>query len=333
MRGAGAARTGSLPSREQSTWPQAIPAVAVWAGMNVLALVIGVRWLSGAAVVQLAAMQLHVCVVMALTLNLFAWFYLRWGWQTAPGRGAQRLMMLASLHPLLVLAGCARTPGQFYVTCLACLLTLVIGELSCPATRLAPFNCDTDERMNAASTSRQDSGFSQADALINGPQRGDPVSTGAFFPGQDLRLRRERIAPLVDCLTPVPLPNESPADLNTDGADEDPEGEAPEAAMAGAGHWMQRHTTDDGQEQIQGGVVVPFAAGQKQANVHLAFCPPLSATPEVVCDCDSSACRFKVAAVYPYGVRIEMKRTDDCRQSVEIRLSYATVRLQQVSAA
>ena len=85
--------------------------------------------------------------------------------------------------------------------------------------------------------------------------------------------------------------------------------------------WMTRSVTDDGRECIEGAVKVDFAPGQKQAMIHLPFYPPLLEQPEVECESlDESDVRFKVAAVHPYGARIEAKRTGrpETAQTVEV---------------
>jgi len=82
-----------------------------------------------------------------------------------------------------------------------------------------------------------------------------------------------------------------------------------------------RTTTPTGTERISGSISVCFAAGQRQATVHLPFVPPLAVLPTVVCDVpDESAVRLKVAAVHPYGTRIELKRLagSETAETIEI---------------
>ena len=40
--------------------------------------------------------------------------------------------------------------------------------------------------------------------------------------------------------------------------------------------------TADESEELRGWLRVPLAAGQRTASVHVAFCPPLAATPELL---------------------------------------------------
>jgi hypothetical protein len=90
--------------------------------------------------------------------------------------------------------------------------------------------------------------------------------------------------------------------------------------------WISRTVTPDGRECLEGVVHIPFTAGQKQAVVHLPFCPPFSTLPEVSCDSDDHAdVRFKVTA-YTYGARVEAKRTAaDGEETVPVAVSAAAI--------
>ena len=86
---------------------------------------------------------------------------------------------------------------------------------------------------------------------------------------------------------------------------------------------FERVTDELGGEMIEGTVTVRFDQGQKRANVHVPFSPPLSGTPEVECDTvDDESIRVKVAERRSWGLRIEGRRTDtsDC-QEAEITFS------------
>ena len=88
--------------------------------------------------------------------------------------------------------------------------------------------------------------------------------------------------------------------------------------------WMQRRLSDDGrQEIIEGEISISFAAGQKQAAVHLPFSPPLAGIPQVECEpLDGTDIRWKVTIAQPYGVRIDVHRKTDLGQETTIRLAY-----------
>lgn len=91
-----------------------------------------------------------------------------------------------------------------------------------------------------------------------------------------------------------------------------------------------RTRTATGTERIFGSMTVCFAAGQRQVTVHLPFTPPLAVLPSVVCDVpDGNAVRLKVAAVHPYGTRIELKRTTGCETAETIEIGF-TVTAEEV---
>jgi hypothetical protein len=73
-------------------------------------------------------------------------------------------------------------------------------------------------------------------------------------------------------------------------------------------HWMTRRTDDDG-EVCEGHVRVEFADGVRETAVHVAFCPSFSAIPDVELeDVDGLGWELKTTAVYPYGLRIAVRR-------------------------
>ncbi|MCH2200376.1 MAG: hypothetical protein MK102_00285 [Fuerstiella sp.] len=74
---------------------------------------------------------------------------------------------------------------------------------------------------------------------------------------------------------------------------------------------FERVTDELGGELIEGTVNIQFDRGQKRANVHVPFSPPLSGIPEVECDTviDESI-RVKVPERKAWGLRIEGRRTD-----------------------
>jgi hypothetical protein len=81
-----------------------------------------------------------------------------------------------------------------------------------------------------------------------------------------------------------------------------------------------------GDERIEGGVAVHFAAGERQAVAHLAFCPPLEAVPEVHCEAaDGEAVRLRVSGVQPWGARIEVKRSGGCGKAATVQVEYVAV--------
>ena len=72
--------------------------------------------------------------------------------------------------------------------------------------------------------------------------------------------------------------------------------------------WFTRSMTDQG-EFIEGGVRVAFADGQRDQTIHVSFCPPFTLSPEVSTeDLDGANLEIRVAAVFPYGMRLVVRR-------------------------
>lgn len=87
--------------------------------------------------------------------------------------------------------------------------------------------------------------------------------------------------------------------------------------------WMTRQSLPDGAEQIEGAIRVSFAAGQRAVSVHVPFSPPFAAVPQVECETEGDApARWKLAVVYAYGMRVDLKR-ELSNESAEIELSYS----------
>ena len=73
--------------------------------------------------------------------------------------------------------------------------------------------------------------------------------------------------------------------------------------------WLSRRLTDDG-ELIEGWVRIQFFEGQRETLVHIAFCPPLAGNPELETeDLDGVGLEIRVAAVFPFGARISVRRS------------------------
>jgi len=74
---------------------------------------------------------------------------------------------------------------------------------------------------------------------------------------------------------------------------------------------MERVKDDHGSEMVEGTIKVFFEVGQKRAYLHVPFSPPLEGLPEVECEAVSDdSVRCKVAVRQPYGIRIEVRRSD-----------------------
>jgi hypothetical protein len=71
---------------------------------------------------------------------------------------------------------------------------------------------------------------------------------------------------------------------------------------------VQRNRQPDGGETIAGTLQAEFAAGQRTADLHLSFCPPLSGIPQVEAETIAGPpARVKVAQVLHGGLRLEVR--------------------------
>lgn len=66
----------------------------------------------------------------------------------------------------------------------------------------------------------------------------------------------------------------------------------------------------DGRDVCRGSARAEFAAGQRIAAIHLAFCPPFAATPQFEATAAESDVAVKVGQVLPYAARIEVKLSE-----------------------
>lgn len=90
-----------------------------------------------------------------------------------------------------------------------------------------------------------------------------------------------------------------------------------------APHWLRRKKNPDGADVLEGATTVEFAPGQKTATTHLVFCPPFTEIPEFRLESpESSDVRVKIAAVYVYGARLELRRAGTGRGTEEIVLRF-----------
>lgn len=86
--------------------------------------------------------------------------------------------------------------------------------------------------------------------------------------------------------------------------------------------WLSRRTTDDA-EQIEGWVRVEFAAGQREAVVHVAFCPPLPGIPEIETeDLEGTDLEIRVAAAFAFGARLSVRRSGSLTESSIARVGF-----------
>jgi hypothetical protein len=95
---------------------------------------------------------------------------------------------------------------------------------------------------------------------------------------------------------------------------------APVAEVAGdrqhAIEWSQVHDAQ-GLRTVQGAARLTFRPGERQTELHLGFCPSFAVAPEFQCQQTSGPdVRIKTTQTMPYGVRLEVHRTDAAAWSV-----------------
>lgn len=83
-------------------------------------------------------------------------------------------------------------------------------------------------------------------------------------------------------------------------------------------------TREGDKEQIAVSIRVAFAAGQRIAVEHVAFCPPLLKTPKLAAEVlDGAVAAVSLTSIQPFGIRLEVRLeepTDEaCEVLVEVR--------------
>lgn len=87
---------------------------------------------------------------------------------------------------------------------------------------------------------------------------------------------------------------------------------------------LTRSQATDGAEQLAGWLRTTFAAGQRTGSIHVAFCPPFRAAPEVaVTQIDGPEVRIKAAQRQPYGVRLDLKLAAAAEEPVVLLLQFS----------
>ncbi len=87
--------------------------------------------------------------------------------------------------------------------------------------------------------------------------------------------------------------------------------------------WARRRTPN-GEEVIEGLVRVRLGAGQRTAEAHIAFCPPLEQRPRVEFEAESGPpARIDVGQVLPVGARFDVKLAQASEQETAIVVRFA----------
>lgn len=144
-----------------------------------------------------------------------------------------------------------------------------------------------------------------------------------FKPSLASRLKMAASPPAVAAPTPVnPVPVETNPHLAAADEEEELEEESEDEESDPVSQ-SQKRTLVDGQEVVEGVVLIRFQPGEKQVQSHIAFCPPLDQPPVVEHFLpDGIPARSKVAACYAYGLRIELRRSTDITEELEFPVHY-----------
>lgn len=92
---------------------------------------------------------------------------------------------------------------------------------------------------------------------------------------------------------------------------------------------IERTIDASGAEMVEGVAVVRFERGQKKANIHIPFSPPMNGKPEVEVECvGGEQIRLKVPMSEPYGMRIEARRSNTS-EALEAEIGFAAMAEQE----
>ena len=87
---------------------------------------------------------------------------------------------------------------------------------------------------------------------------------------------------------------------------------------------MTRIKEADGTEKLTGWLRLTLAAGQRTGSLHVAFCPPMPAAPELsVEQIDGPEARVKTAQLLPYGVRLDLKLVAAAEEPSSVLLRFS----------
>ncbi len=80
----------------------------------------------------------------------------------------------------------------------------------------------------------------------------------------------------------------------------------------------------DSRETIRGWLRAEFAAGQRTASLHVAFCPALAGRPSCEAEqVEGPPATVRVAQVLPYGARIDVKLEAPASRPLAVRIEFA----------
>ena len=87
---------------------------------------------------------------------------------------------------------------------------------------------------------------------------------------------------------------------------------------------LTRSQAADGTEELSGWLRIAFVAGQRTGSLHVAFCPPFAATPELAVEqLDGPEVRIKTAQLMPYGARLDLKLAASADEPTSVLLQFS----------
>jgi hypothetical protein len=85
-----------------------------------------------------------------------------------------------------------------------------------------------------------------------------------------------------------------------------------------------RVRTANGGEMISGVLRGDFLSGERNQNLHVAFCPPLAATPELSFEqVDGPSATIKAGQVESFGARLEVRLDAPAKESAQILVEFS----------
>jgi len=86
---------------------------------------------------------------------------------------------------------------------------------------------------------------------------------------------------------------------------------------------ITRGRGEDGVEAVYGVVRCDFSVGQRQQNLHIAFCPPLERIPELTTDqIDGPIVKIKPSMVEVFGAGLEVKLPAPCSEPTSVQVQF-----------
>jgi hypothetical protein len=89
---------------------------------------------------------------------------------------------------------------------------------------------------------------------------------------------------------------------------------------------LTRRVSAEGADVLEGSTTATFLPGQKQAMVHISFCPPFLRIPELSCEIlVGDGARAKLASAHAYGARVEVRLNAPAAATQIVRVGFNAV--------